>query len=259
MIYTSRYANPELKSGDYTPVRISLGAPRWKIAYVIAGAIRDLMPVGLIKIESPDEFRSLYYKRLDEIGVERIRLQIEQFERLGKPVVLLCFEDVRNPDFWCHRRVFADWWLEKTGELIEELPDSSPVKSSSASKVSKAKADEPKKKTAIAVTDEKALIRVVYSINPGGIDGDMYYAVDRVTGKQTRLSDKDARSLISEGKADVLPDYDSISKIEFVLSDGVNNRAYRVDSRGRRIEITFKEALQLVLDGKANLNNIIIE
>ena len=47
MIYTSRYSNPELKSGKYTAVRISVGSPRWKLGYDISGAISELMPKGI--------------------------------------------------------------------------------------------------------------------------------------------------------------------------------------------------------------------
>lgn len=146
MIYTSRFSNPELKSGKYTAVRISLGSPRWKIGYEIAGVIRDLMPVGLFKIENVEDFTPLYFARLEQAGVDKIRSQINHFERMGKPVVLLCFEDVRKPDWWCHRRVFADWWLEKTGDVIEELIDPSPVKVDSSVKVSKPRVEESKKK-----------------------------------------------------------------------------------------------------------------
>jgi hypothetical protein len=37
---------------------------------------------------------------------------------------LLCFEDLTKPGLWCHRRPFANWWLENTGEVVPELePD----------------------------------------------------------------------------------------------------------------------------------------
>jgi hypothetical protein len=32
-----------------------------------------------------------------------------------------CFQDVRQPDTWCHRLVFAEWWQEQTGETATEL------------------------------------------------------------------------------------------------------------------------------------------
>ncbi len=46
----------------YKVVRISLGVPRWKIAYPIAGAIKELTPAGLLKIEDVNEFAEKYSK-----------------------------------------------------------------------------------------------------------------------------------------------------------------------------------------------------
>ena len=100
MIFTSRYSNPELRSGKYTAVRISLGTPKWKLGYNLDAEMPDLMP---------------------------ILSQLQRFESLGKDVVLLCYEDIRKgPDDWCHRRTFADWWQQRTGEVIPELYDPTP-------------------------------------------------------------------------------------------------------------------------------------
>ncbi len=130
MIYTSRFSNTELKTGKYTAVRISVGSPRWKVGYDISGAIDELMPKGIFgKYETKAAFEVEYKKRLDCIGVEYIRKLLSGYETLGKDVVLLCYEDIRKGESdWCHRTIFADWWREKTGELISELPDPSPVK-----------------------------------------------------------------------------------------------------------------------------------
>ena len=129
MIYTSRFANPVLKYGEYTAVRISVGAPRWKLGYKITGAIPDLMPKSLRHIKDIETFRPLYYARLNLFGAEKIRKQLFYFESFGKPIVLLCFEDLRQSNsVWCHRKLFADWWKDKTGEIITELEDSSPIK-----------------------------------------------------------------------------------------------------------------------------------
>lgn len=129
MIYTSRYSNPELKTGNYTPVRISLGAPRWKTAYTLAGVIKELMPTGLFRISELEEFCPKYCKLLDSFGVDIIREQLKHYESFGKPVVLLCFEDIRKGgENWCHRNVFAKWWQARTGEIITELKDDSAFK-----------------------------------------------------------------------------------------------------------------------------------
>ena len=66
--------------------------------------------------------------RIWNIGFERISVQIKKYEELGKDVVLCCYEDVRQPDEWCHRLVFAEWWFKQTGEVILELPNPQPVK-----------------------------------------------------------------------------------------------------------------------------------
>lgn len=131
MIYTSRFANPELKTGKYTAVRISLGGPRWNTGYTIAGVISDLAPKGLMgkKYEEKAAFEIAYWNRLNAIGVQRIQEQLSAYERLGKDIVLLCFEDVRKGgDNWCHRTIFAQWWREQTGINIPELPDPSTPK-----------------------------------------------------------------------------------------------------------------------------------
>ena len=128
MVYTSRYSNPELKSGKYTTVRISLGTPKWPLGFNLDAEMADLMPFGLLnKFERYEDFEAAYFARLKQKGVQRILSQLQRFERLGKDVVLLCYEDIRKgPDYWCHRRTFADWWLKNTGEAIPELFDPTP-------------------------------------------------------------------------------------------------------------------------------------
>ena len=127
MIYTSRYSNPELRSGKYTTVRISVGTPRWKLPYTLDAAIKEIMPFGLFKIQDKSEFTEKYFKKLDRAGMfESIDRQLTELQARGKDIVLLCYEDIRKgPSNWCHRTVFADWWLQQTGEVIPELKDES--------------------------------------------------------------------------------------------------------------------------------------
>ena len=203
MVYTSRYSNPELRSGNYTAVRISVGAPRWKVGYDIAGVIRDLTPGELRRIENIDEFRPLYYAQLDKIGVDRIREQIQYYESFGKPVVLLCFEDIRKGSYnWCHRNVFASWWFSKTGELISELKDDSPFKVETpkvkAPKNEKPKPEKPKNE--FLLFDVKLLIKFVYASD----NTEVAYVVDRDTGKQKRIRRLDALKMIEDGKAEIV-------------------------------------------------------
>jgi len=126
-IYTSRFSNPELKKDIYTTVRISIGMPRWKLGYRLDWEISQLMPFGMRggQYEADKEhFKKAYFARLDKIGVATIREQLARIPTRGTHIVLLCYEDIlKNEGNWCHRTMFAEWWLERTGEKIEELPD----------------------------------------------------------------------------------------------------------------------------------------
>ena len=129
MIYTSRFSNPELISGKYTVVGIVRGIPRYKLKYKLAGNILDIAPPrALVNVYDRDLFTSPYMEHLDRVGIDLITQKLEKFTAMGKDVVLCCYEDVRKPNEWCHRLVFAEWWLKQTGQTIPELVDNSPIK-----------------------------------------------------------------------------------------------------------------------------------
>lgn len=255
MIYTSRYANPELKLGSYTLIRISLGVPRWRTGYTIAGAIKELMPSGLRHINDIDEFCRLYYERLDSFGVRLIKEQLNYYESFGKPVVLLCFEDIRKGgENWCHRTAFAKWWKSRTGEDIPELKDDSFFKIEGKIPMLP---DVPSSSNNLQNIENKMVILSVYST--WGIDGgDMYYTLDPSTGSKERIADDKARELLSSGKAELKVDYDSVPKIKFVLAKDSVVKAYK-NRKGKITEITFEEARGLLINGRANIQDIEIE
>ena len=124
-LYVSRYGNPELRSGKFTTVRISIGTPKWDIGYKLDGELKDLMPFGLLnKFEEYEPFREEYFKKLDRLGPGRINQELKSLMSYGKDVVLLCYEDIRKgPSDWCHRTAFAEWMKERTGLIIPELYD----------------------------------------------------------------------------------------------------------------------------------------
>ncbi len=39
----------------------------------------------------------------------------------GVEPVLLCWEKLRTPGEWCHRRMVAEWFCEKLGATVDEL------------------------------------------------------------------------------------------------------------------------------------------
>ena len=275
MIFTSRYANPELRSGKYTAVRISLGLPRWKLGYEINGAIEELMPKGIFGIGDYDEFRRRYFDKLDAIGVIRIREKLYQFEKLGKPVVLLCFEDIRKGSWnWCHRNMFASWWEQNTGEIISELQDESKFKAEPPPKpkVSKKVSETDSQLTlslpmksydaASNAVEEKMLIWVVYSLwydKGEWRGGDMFYEVDRITRKKTRIADATAKELVEQGKAELVRDEASMARIRFILSEDPSGKAYWLARDGTEREMDFKSALRLVMEKKAKIQDIAAE
>ncbi len=121
-VYTSRYYSPAVKGrDDLAKVPISIGRPRWRLPYPLEPQLRPLCPPRrIIKWTDQDEYRGVYLRQLDELGVEAADELLRQaFERAGRDLVLLCYEDLSKS--WCHRRMFAAWYEGKTGIVIPEL------------------------------------------------------------------------------------------------------------------------------------------
>ncbi|HUY98591.1 MAG TPA: hypothetical protein VMW47_13420 [Verrucomicrobiae bacterium] len=108
-------------------VRITRGAPRWRLPYQIAGTIPELAPTAHeFGIKDGAEFTAAYQERLSELGVDRIT----ELLKVAVPharIVLCCFETLGAvaPDvpqtYLCHRRGFAEWWEVQTGDVVPEL------------------------------------------------------------------------------------------------------------------------------------------
>ena len=108
---------------DLTPVRISRGLGRfrgWRLGWQFP-AIPDLMPQGEEwNLHERARFTEVYRGRLDELGVDAIEAQLRAVYD-GRPLVLLCHEDVRDGRNWCHRQVAAEVWFDWTGQPVPEL------------------------------------------------------------------------------------------------------------------------------------------
>lgn len=131
-IFTSRYGNKELRKDGYYPVGISIGKPRFKTGYEIREQCYALAPKGYMLKMDYEPYRQEYFKKLEDIGADKIigivQRMDERAQEEGKTLVILCYEDLRKPGQWCHRTLFAEWWKNKTGEVIEELEDAEPIK-----------------------------------------------------------------------------------------------------------------------------------
>ncbi len=125
VISTARYFDRQkIVESGLAPIQTSCGAPRYSPGYEYAGAVGALMPYGLLKIADADEFNRLYVERLKRFGVKKIERVLKALAHVaGAPgVVLLCFEDLaKEGEMSCHRRVFAQWWEEQTGQQVIEL------------------------------------------------------------------------------------------------------------------------------------------
>lgn len=123
-IATSRYsARQRVVESGLAPVRTTIGAPKFPLGYELAGSVAMLAPYGLFSIDDRAEFEAAYRARLDRFGVEKIRRVLAAIAHgaRAKGVVLLCFEDLDDETQWCHRTIFAAWWLEQTGQEVVEL------------------------------------------------------------------------------------------------------------------------------------------
>lgn len=144
-IWTSRYSNKELQNGNYYPVGISIGQPKYRLGYELREQCYSLAPKGYMLNMDIERFKEAYYEKLESIGTEKIINMVTRLDEKarseGKELVLLCFEDVRVESDWCHRTIFAEWWAENMGEIIEELPDPTPPKEKKPAKTK----DESKK------------------------------------------------------------------------------------------------------------------
>ena len=129
-LYTSYWQNKDLANLDVVPVGISRGVPRGEKAKQLPYRYKrlpalfpssDLLKRWNARKISPHEYTPVYRGYLDSLGLEEVTGQLEKksAENGGKPLVLLCF---CAPGAFCHRRVWADWYFEKTGQEVPELP-----------------------------------------------------------------------------------------------------------------------------------------
>ncbi|KPI15704.1 hypothetical protein OK074_2149 [Actinobacteria bacterium OK074] len=126
-LFTYRYQGFEPSMG--VPVRITLGAPRWVLPYVLEHQVREAAPSREYFGVARPTYEAAYLAQLDRCGVEFFASRFREIAAAGRDLrlVLLCFEDLSEPGQWCHRRMFAEWWQEETGARVRELGPLGPV------------------------------------------------------------------------------------------------------------------------------------
>jgi hypothetical protein len=121
-LYTSRYQSFDPAWG--VPVAITRGLPRGNWFRYPLERICELAPTReLFAIEDPAAFEAAYRAQLDGHGRE---LLADRFREIsdghgGKPLVLLCYEDLTRAGEWCHREIFSALWREWTGQEVAEI------------------------------------------------------------------------------------------------------------------------------------------
>jgi hypothetical protein len=123
---TSYYQNKKLNPKKHMVVQTSNSRPRFG-AQPEWDSDMLMPPIPLVRAAhhglSQAEFTRQYLAHLERVGLPTIRAQMDRLAELAgaREVVLCCFEALNKPGQYCHRRIFAEWWQDKTGETIAEF------------------------------------------------------------------------------------------------------------------------------------------
>ena len=124
-IWTSRYSNKELveNKDKYYCVGISLGTPKFPLGYNIEQQCYSLAPKGYMLRMELEKFSEEYYRKLEGIGSDRIIDMVMRFEKRasdeGKELVLLCYEDVRIPEYGATEQYLLSGTARRQGKSSE--------------------------------------------------------------------------------------------------------------------------------------------
>jgi hypothetical protein len=122
ILFTSYYASKKLDRAKHLLVRTSVGVNRWcptdEFFHLLAPHSEWIgLPL--------EEYAPRYLAMLEGYGVDEIKelmeLLWETADEQGKVPVLLCYEALKKPGEFCHRRIFAEWYESQTGLVIPEL------------------------------------------------------------------------------------------------------------------------------------------
>jgi hypothetical protein len=120
-MYTSYYGLVDtLKEYKIKMVCISFTKPSWLPWIDEIGILAP--PPNLIYESSILKMRKEYIAHLENVGVDEIKYQLAMRGR--KNFALLCYEkysDIVSGNKFCHRRLFASWYNQKTGIEIPEF------------------------------------------------------------------------------------------------------------------------------------------
>ncbi len=121
---TSYYQSKKLDPAKHLIVQTSIGDPRWGAKPEWETELITPEPEILATADKGEMFYTrAYVAQLERHGAEAIRKELNDLEAAkgGREVILCCYEALKKPGQFCHRRIFAWWWHRETGEAIPEL------------------------------------------------------------------------------------------------------------------------------------------
>lgn len=127
-IWTSHYRHPFVLLGKMYPTRAGGFVPD-DLPYKMKAVVPAIVPTPDIMMLTTGEQREAYRHHLDARGVDVIQRGISrvQAQARGMPIVLLSYNDMFSKNqLYDIRRVFADWWEERTGEVVPEIQYAEP-------------------------------------------------------------------------------------------------------------------------------------
>ena len=119
-LVTSRYQ--AWRPADGLPIRTTVGYPRfWRGPALVQ--LRELTPYGIFGTGLSNHEARLAYRQRVEVHAQTIVARLAELARQhpGEALVVLCFENVHAGEV-CHRRWFAEWFEERFGIQVPELP-----------------------------------------------------------------------------------------------------------------------------------------
>ena len=122
---TSYYTHAaSLNKTKFFLVRTSIGSPRFLKCDCNASFIapeQDWLDL------TEASYRRKYIAKLNKFGVAQFKSEFAEIQKSAgkREIVLLCYESLSPEKVaegqFCHRRIFADWWEQQTGEKVEEV------------------------------------------------------------------------------------------------------------------------------------------
>lgn len=99
------------------PGRVSIARTQPK--GVCVPSYRQLAPGPWYRTAEQWEYRRLYFAQLARLNPAQVVQDLEALAGGATPV-LLCWETLKKPGEWCHRRMVAEWLETELGLIVPE-------------------------------------------------------------------------------------------------------------------------------------------